>query len=502
MLKKHEAVACKMLRPADSPRATAQGDSSRGGGGNGNSAAAGTRGHERERERERPRVKESRSRSRANSPLHNDERAGAAPHSDSKRRKVVDERRYLSPASSSSSASSNSHENMQAGAMMLMDMEVGLHGREPFERRFSGLDPQQHPQQYQMGGHPDHHHQHHHHQQQQQQQRYSLPHINATPLHPPTHLPPIQTGQVPPHTYNSMLSPTQPKDMSISLAPAYAPTPDVSDLTHDPAPLKSDPDPSTSRSTLDHAQQQPTSAHPDSGQTIEWEDTTVGPGGGASVGSNGGDFGMGGKVGENMDDLLGWLFNTNAPNTGGDWAFGIQQGQIQQDMQGHQFLPTFALDPINNVPADMGPVDSFANASYQQDLAASQFGTQQAASQQQQQQQQPQQQQQQQWLPPVMQQQGFQHDANGNRIDPSTSSSSTHANAQSGGSGSGNLTVHRRYPQAFHPLYVPNIPGKTNIPNFSGSEKILVQGREKYKEVIDEDVRNSMLEMFEVSPSL
>jgi hypothetical protein len=41
---------------------------------------------------------------------------------------------------------------------------------------------------------------------------------------------------------------------------------------------------------------------------------------------------------------------------------------------------------------------------------------------------------------------------------------------------------------------------KTNIPTFNGSgnERASIQGRERYKEVIDEEVKDTMLDLFEV----
>jgi len=143
-----------------------------------------------------------------------------------------------------------------------------------------------------------------------------------------------------------------------------------------------------------------------------------------------------------MDDLLSWLFNSN---TGGDWS--------GQDMGGHQYLPNFS-EPIANEQEMIDTTDQ--NPAYY-------------------------------------------------HYEPSTTTSATQVhtpartsneqvsmpNAEAGPSGQ-----HKRYPQPVHPLYIPNIPGKTSIPTFTvrgGGE------RERYKEVIDEDVKADMMDMFEVS---
>jgi hypothetical protein len=72
------------------------------------------------------------------------------------------------------------------------------------------------------------------------------------------------------------------------------------------------------------------------------------------------------------------------------------------------------------------------------------------------------------------------------------------------GHGQGQGQGHRRYPQPIHPLYVPNIPGKTNIPTFNANgngydHQRALLGRERYKEVIDEDTKQDMLDLFEVN---
>ena len=274
--------------------------------------------------------------------------------------------------------------------------------------------------------------------------------------------------------------------MSMSLAPAYAPTPEVNDLPGDSAPIRINTDihsmPVMNHSMVD--QHQPlsahTHAHPGDAPT-EWD--SVGGAGNES------DFGMPAKVGENMDDLLGWLFNTNAPGTGGDWSFGIQQGQIQQDMQGQHFLPTFSNDPTANSnsntiptgPLNYSPVDPHDTSQGYPPLSTKQHQSQIP-----------------QWIPPSDLRQEMYND---NPNEPGSTMRTSIPDDQHRYSQSSSSTTHRRYPQAFHPLYVPHIPGKTSIPNFSGSEKILIQGREKYKEVIDEEVHEAMLDMFEVSVS-
>lgn len=283
----------------------------------------------------------------------------------------------------------------------------------------------------------------------------------------------------------------------MSLAPAYAPTPDVSDLPVDPAPIRINTD-IHSMPVMDHGmvdQHQPLSAHAhahahdhvhthiQSGNaSTDWD--SVGGGG------HGSDFGMPAKAGENMDDLLGWLFNTNAPGTGGDWSFGIQQGQIQQDMHGQQFLPTFSNNPPSGQTAmptsalNYSPVDPHDTSQEYPPPSASHYQTQAQIPE---------------WIPPSDPHQEVYHEDEGpsERERGSTMRTSI-TDDQHRYSQSSSSTTHRRYPQAFHPLYVPHIPGKTSIPNFSGSEKILIQGREKYKEVIDEEVHEAMLDMFEV----
>lgn len=453
VLKKHETVACKMLRHGDGPGAGAgPGPSSSRGPAAPQSLGAGYA-------QPQPRIKESQQRSRAGSPVIDE--------TTRKRQK-----REESVASSSTSASTGEENEDQ------------VEPEPPYDRRFSMPGPSHHILPHPAGGGmydlppPSSAHRYSHSQSHA---------ISSTPIHPHPHLPPIHTA---PPTTNAypMISPTQPKDMSISLAPAYAPTPDVTDLPSDTAPLKSETE---SRSIPIHptsALEPPTATHPDVTETTGWE-------GGGGPG-NAGDFGMPAKVGENMDDLLSWLFNTNAPGTGGDWALGIQGGQMQQDMQSHQFLPSFVTDPTNNQGGTV-PVDTFNYPPMDAQDGPPGYSQQQhqppASSHQHSQAQQ--------WLPGQHFTQGGGADSVGMEGGPSALRSNFVDPTQSGPGNiqSGSLTTHRRYPQAFHPLYVPNIPGKTSIPNFSGSEKILVQGREKYKEVIDEDTRDAMLAMFEVS---
>lgn len=181
--------------------------------------------------------------------------------------------------------------------------------------------------------------------------------------------------------------------MSLSLAPAYAPTPIP------PSPIP----------------------------TLHQENT---------------DFEMPGKGGGDMDDLLSWLFNSN---TGGDWS--------GQDLGGHQYLPNFS-EPIANGQEVVDTTDQNP-AYYHYDPSTSTSTAQQV------------------------------------KASVPNSSGQLLPNAESGPSGE-----HKRYPQPLHPLYIPNIPGKTSIPTFTvrgGGE------RERYKEVIDEDVKADMMDMFEVS---
>ena len=453
VLKKHEAVACKMLRPYGhpDPPSNAVASSSRP-----NSSAGPSRhqGYAQPPTTARIRIKESQQRSRANSPVE------------------PNNKRQKRDQSVETSLSSSEEDEVEPDT--------------PYDRRFSTdtiqtghhhLPPQPPPHH-----HPGLGHEYHHHPDEQMHPYGQAPHrsqaISDTRWNsnPGTHLPPVHTVPAPSSQY-PLISPTQ-KDMSMSLAPAYAPTPDVSDIPGDSAPIRINTDiqsmPATSHAMPDY--QQPLSAHAPPGPgnaSVEWE--SVGGGG------NGSDFGMPAKVGENMDDLLGWLFNTNAPGTGGDWSFGMQQGQLQQDMQGQQFLPTFSIDPKSaqnsmSVEAfNFSPVDPHdTSQGYPPTNTSHQTQTQQ-------------------WIPPSQAQEVYPAEAAENGSSLRNGSTDQHRYSQSSSS-----TAHRRYPQAFHPLYVPNIPGKTSIPNFSGSEKILIQGREKYKEVIDDEVHEAMLDMFEV----
>ena len=195
-----------------------------------------------------------------------------------------------------------------------------------------------------------------------------------------------------------LVSPAQPThpggDMSLSLAPAYAPTPIP------PSPIP----------------------------TLHQENT---------------DFEMPGKGGGDMDDLLSWLFNSN---TGGDWS--------GQDLGGHQYLPNFS-EPIANGQEVVDTTDQNP-AYYHYDPSTSTSTAQQV------------------------------------KASVPNSSGQLLPNAESGPSGE-----HKRYPQPLHPLYIPNIPGKTSIPTFTG---VGSRERARYKEVIDEDVKADMMDMFEVSP--
>jgi hypothetical protein len=196
-----------------------------------------------------------------------------------------------------------------------------------------------------------------------------------------------------------LISPSQPAhpggDMSLSLAPAYAPT---------PTPIPPSPVPT----------------HPHENFDSE----------------------MPGKVGDNMDDLLSWLFNSN---TGGDWS--------GQDMSGQQYVPNF-FEPVSNGQELVNTTDQNP-AYYHYDPSTSTSSAQVQAS------------------------------------IPTSNEQGSIPNAESGPSGQ-----HKRYPQPVHPLYVPNIPGKTNIPTFTGGGG---RERERYKEIIDEDVKADMMDMFEVS---
>jgi hypothetical protein len=282
---------------------------------------------------------------------------------------------------------------------------------------------------------------------------------SSTPIHALPHLPPLGTSST---SYSMpLISPTQPRDMSISLAPAYALTPDVSATIPDPErapqPLKID--------TNVHSLGQSMAVDPSSalepisaGHAHRYEpEQSVGPGG----------FEMPAKVGENMDDLLGWLFNTNAPGTGGDWGFGVQQGQTQQEM-----MPTFSAELVAQ---QSGQGEDLPYPSYYPADAPT-------------------------GAPGYGQSQNYQvqsHHPWTSHQDGGHSLSSNGA----GPSGSQSQSTQRRYPQPYHPLYVPNMPGKTNIPTFNGSgnERASIQGRERYKEVIDDEVKDAMLDMFEVS---
>jgi hypothetical protein len=179
------------------------------------------------------------------------------------------------------------------------------------------------------------------------------------------------------------------------------------------------------------------------------------------------------KVGENMDDLLSWLFNTNTPGTGGDWGFGIQQGQTQQDM-----LPTFTTEPLG-----VGPRDEAYPSYYPADTNAGSGSLNYGSS----------------------DNYHVQSNSNPHTQYPSTAlhggdTGMAHISNTAPGPSQSQPTTNKRYPQPYHPLYVPNIPVKTNIPTFNGSgnERASIQGRERYKEVIDEEVKDTMLDLFEV----
>lgn len=183
--------------------------------------------------------------------------------------------------------------------------------------------------------------------------------------------------------------------MSLSLAPAYAPT---------PTPIPPSPVPT----------------HPQGNSDTE----------------------MPGKVGDNMDDLLSWLFNST---TGGDWS--------GQDMSGQQYVPNF-FEPIANGQELVNTTDQNP-AYYHYDPSTSTSSAQVQAS------------------------------------IPTSNGQGSIPNAESRPSGQ-----HKRYPQPVHPLYVPNIPGKTSIPTFTSGGG---RERKRYKEIIDEDVKADMMDMFEVS---
>lgn len=156
------------------------------------------------------------------------------------------------------------------------------------------------------------------------------------------------------------------------------------------------------------------------------------------------DFEMPGKGGGDMDDLLSWLFNSN---TGGDWS--------GQDTGGHQYLPNFS-EPIASEQEIIDTTDQ--NPAYYHYEPSTTTSTAQV------------------------------------QAITTSSGQVSMPNAEAGPSGQ-----HKRYPQPVHPLYIPNIPGKTSIPTFTGGG---ARDREsqRYKEVIDEDVKADMMDMFEVSP--
>lgn len=295
-------------------------------------------------------------------------------------------------------------------------------------------------------------------------QRYPPPHhldIGPTSVHSTPHLPPLATAST---SYSMpLISPTQPRDMSISLAPAYALTPDVSGIGPDPdRPLlkieTEQPGPSMTNGSTSALE--PLSA--DLEHRYEAEQ---------SVGAGG--FEMPAKVGENMDDLLSWLFNTNAPGTGGDWGFGVQQSQTQQEM-----LPTFSAELVAQESEQAS--DTYPSY-YPADAPTGALGYGNTQS-----------------FPTQKQYSWGGHDGH----ESARGVNSHLSTSESGPSGAQSQSTQRRYPQPLHPLYIPNIPGKTNIPTFNGSgnERASIQGRERYKEVIDDEVKDAMLDMFEVSP--
>jgi hypothetical protein len=212
--------------------------------------------------------------------------------------------------------------------------------------------------------------------------------------------------------------------MSVSLAPAYAPTP------------------------IPVSPQRPTSTIPQTNYQETSTSTNLDTG-----------FEIPGKVGENMDDLLSWLFNSNSNSntTGGDWA---------QDSGGHQYLPTF-LEPTPQ------PIEERELVSISTDENPAYYH----------------------YNPQTSQRQD-QAQAREQTTVPTFSGAQNSSQTNTDSIQTGQ---HKRYPQPVHPLYVPNIPGKTNIPTFTGSANG-GRERERYKEVIDENVKASMMDMFEVSP--
>ena len=241
------------------------------------------------------------------------------------------------------------------------------------------------------------------------------------PLHTDTTHHPNSMPSMPLTMPMPLISPTQPtqhqRDMSISLAPAYAPTPIAIPISPIPPQRSLYEPPITDTSS---------------------------------------EFEIPGKVGENMDDLLSWLFNSNTGTGTGDWAG-------TQDLGGQQYLPTF-LEPT---PAPVEG-DEVVQGSSDQDQNPSYYH----------------------YDPPIS-------STGENQVRPSNTISTYHSGQQSATTTTaGPTSQHRRYPQPVHPLYVPNIPGKTSIPTFTGTSG---RERERYKEVIDEDVKADMMDMFEVS---
>ena len=308
-------------------------------------------------------------------------------------------------------------------------------------------------------------------------QRYTpFPTAAPVPVHlPPLHIPSTTTSNFTYPAQLPLISPTQPTqrggDMSLSLAPPYAPTPVP------PSP----PKPTEISGAIPYDQPQI--------QEATWDNDAATS-----------EFEMPAKVGENMDDLLSWLFNTNAPGTGGEWTFGQGGGGQMGDM-GHQFLPTFNIDPVaghldsgpgQETVADLGisryspdqPGNTYTDAGTTvqiQQVQASSATTGARSTQ-----------------VPIEQ------------IVPTTAGHGPGTFVQQPGQVQAQRHEHqqgqeqgptvRRYPQPIHPLYVPNIPGKTNIPTFDRIPMPKGQ-RERYSEVIDEETKAAMMDMFEVSRS-
>jgi len=309
-------------------------------------------------------------------------------------------------------------------------------------------------------------------------QRYT-PFPTAAPVPVPVHLPPLHIPSTTTSNFTypaqmPLMSPTQPTqrggDMSLSLAPPYAPTPVP------PSP----PKPTEISGPIPYDQPQI--------QEATWDNDAATS-----------EFEMPAKVGENMDDLLSWLFNTNAPGTGSEWTFGQGGGGQMGDM-GHQFLPTFNIDPVAG-HLDAGPeqgqesVVDLSISRYSADQPGNTYpdagttvqiqqvqtssATMGARSTQ---------------VPveqPVPTTAGHDQGTSVQQAGPNPMQRHEHQQGREQGP-----TV-RRYPQPIHPLYVPNIPGKTNIPTFDRIPMPKGQ-RERYSEVIDEETKAAMMDMFEV----